>query len=179
MTETNTASNELQFGVRVDAEQKEVINKAAARVGLTTSAWVRMVALERARQETATCEIDGEQVIKGLAAGIGYTVTARAAYDPKDHVPGEPVITGHSGTDGGIWLQWDDPESETPITGYEYRAVRPAEDEDWKPVKCGAKNDHVFTGFQNGVEQTIALRAVNAAGPGPADEVKVTPRAKL
>lgn len=177
MTETETAkANEAQFGVKVDAEQKAIIDKAAARVGLKTSAWVRMVALERARRETATYEIDGEQVIKGLADGTPYTWTARAVYDPKDHVPGKPLITGVSGTDCGIWLQWDAPESETEIIGYEYKAIRPAEDPDWRPVMCGAKNDHVFTGFSNGIFQTIAMRAVNAAGPGPEVEAAATPR---
>ena len=121
-------------------------------------------------------EIDGEQVIQGLAGGTSYTWTARAAYDPKDHVPGKPAITGVSGIDGGIWLQWDEPESETPIKGYEYRAVRPAEDEDWKVVVHGAKNDQAFVGFTPGIEQTIALRAVNAAGPGPSVEATARPR---
>ena len=87
---------------------------------------------------------------------------------PQVTTPGAPtikkVVAGLGS--GQLQVRYDAPVADggAPVTGYE---VTVNEGQDWWPC-VGVAGDCTLTNLSNGTKYTVALRAVNAVGPGPA-----------
>ena len=80
--------------------------------------------------------------------------------------------------DGAVRLEWSPPESDggTPVLRYEYRLKDGREEfGEWTPIEDSAPDEVNASGYAvgelgNGTVYVFELRAVNAAGSGPASE---------
>ncbi len=113
------------------------------------------------------------------AAGNG---SARRAAATPATVPDAVADLKATPRPGQVVLDWAAPASDggAPITDYEYRYSRDSHDTwtdaepAWVTVPGGSSTQTV-SGLTNGTEYTFAVRAVNAAGEGPARRVSATP----
>ena len=126
---------------------------------------------------------DREATVPGLTNGQRYTVAVRAVNaagaGPAAEVTATPVTTpgapqdlrGEPG-DAQVTLRWEAPTSDggSAILRYEY-----AVDDSGTWIDAGGDREATVPGLTNGQRYTVAVRAVNAAGAGPAAEVTATP----
>ena len=98
----------------------------------------------------------------GQSVRLGAPVTPSGAPQNLSWVPGDEQVT----------LSWDAPSSDggAAITRYEY-----AIDASGTWIDAGLDLQETVTGLTNGQPYTFAVRAVNAAGDGPATTVTATP----
>ena len=137
------------------------------------------------RQATVTSGSTTSYTIPGLTNGTEYTVrviaTRTGAIDgpPSAEVTGTPFTTPGaplhlSGVPGDeqVTLTWDAPSSDggSAIIRYEY-----AIDDSGTWIDAGLDLEETVPGLTNGQRYTVAVRAVNAAGAGPATSVTATP----
>ena len=135
------------------------------------------------RQATVTSGSTTSHTITGLANGTEYTVrvsaTRTGANDgpPSAEVTGTPVTTPgapqHLSAVAGyeqVTLTWDAPSSDggSAILRYEV-----AVDDSGTWIDAGLDLEETVTGLTNGQRYTFAVRAVNAAGTGPAATVTI------
>ena len=112
---------------------------------------------------------------RNSTGGSGWVNSAPAGpYVPPPPAvpPARPAGLSATGGDGSVTLTWDDP-SDAGITGWEYRvrAAPPAPGWGTWTAVPGSDASTVsvsFDGLDNGTEYRFKLRAVNAAGAGPA-----------
>ncbi len=130
--------------------------------------------------------------VTGLANGVRYIFRIRAvnasgpgpasaevSATPMLAVPAEPTGLSATAGDGQVTLRWDDPGN-AGITGWRYRYRSTGGWGAWTaiPESGPATARHTVAGLANGVAHAFQLRAVNAAGAGPASaEVSATPLA--
>ncbi len=104
-----------------------------------------------------------------------------------DEAPGAPALSA-TGGDRFVSLAWKRPASagSSPIGGYQYRLKRVTGSYgDWTPIPLSAPRQanaarFAVAGLTNGTVYVFELRAVSAAGPGPASaeasaEARATP----
>ena len=133
------------------------------------------------RQATVTSGSTTSHTITGLANGTEYTVqvsaTRTSANDgpPSDEMMGTPFTTPPPPpppvTDlEQVTLTWDAPSSDggSAILRYEV-----AVDDSGTWIDAGLDLEETVTGLTNGQRYTFAVRAVNAAGTGPAATVTI------
>ena len=86
--------------------------------------------------------------------------------------PGVPQNLSGVPGDGQVTLTWDAPSSDggSAITRYEYEV-----DDSGTWLDADLDLEETVTGLTNGQEYAFAVRAVNAAGPGPATSETATP----
>ena len=130
-----------------------------------------------------------EWTISGLTNGRGYAfevrvlnsagpgAAARTAATPLA-APSVPESLTATAGDGEVVLEWTEPADNggSPVTGYEYRHAAGSfvpEDTPWR--SAGLSLEWTVTGLTNGREYAFEVRAVNAAGAGPATSVTATP----
>ena len=126
---------------------------------------------------------DLEETVPGLTNGQRYTVAVRAVnaagVGPAAEVTATPVTTPGAPQDlrsepgdAQVTLRWEAPTSDggSPILRYEY-----AVDDSGTWIDAGGDLEETVPGLTNGQRYTVAVRAVNAAGVGPAAEVTATP----
>ena len=123
------------------------------------------------------------------AADLGKTLKVRVTFDDDaSHTetltsaatatvttvttPGAPQNLSWAPGDGQVTLSWDAPASDggAAIIRYEYET-----DDSGTWIDAGTDRRVTVTGLTNGQPYTFAVRAVNAAGGGPAAAVTATP----
>ena len=126
---------------------------------------------------------DLEETVPGLTNGQSYAVAVRAVnaagVGPAAEVTATPVTTpaapqhlrGEPG-DAAVMLTWAAPASDggSAILRYEY-----AVDDSGTWIDAGGDLEETVPGLTKGQRYTVAVRAVNAAGAGPAAEVTASP----
>ena len=135
------------------------------------------------RQATVTSGSTTRYTIPSLANGTPYTVrviaTRTSANDgpPSSEVtaspfttPGAPQHLSAVAGDAQVTLTWDAPSSDggSAILRYEV-----AVDDSGTWIDAGLDLEETVTGLTNGQRYTFAVRAVNAAGTGPAATVTI------
>ena len=117
------------------------------------------------------------------AAGPGpaaeVTATTSAAASPGS-APAAPGGLSGTGADESITLSWNNPGDST-ISQYQFRE-RPDNEASWRCWRriyhsTAATTGHTMPGITNNTRYRVQLRALNAAGPGPAAETSATPTA--
>lgn len=126
-----------------------------------------------------------------LAAGMLMAAlsswSSHAVHAQSGAVPGVPVIgfaqpvnqTGISGVGGAVRVSFRPPEFAGGSPVIEYRATATPVSGGTPVTVSGPRSPLTVTGLVNGVPYTIAIRAINGAGSGPASAPsnEVTPRA--
>ncbi|MCY4669152.1 MAG: fibronectin type III domain-containing protein, partial [Rhodococcus sp.] len=112
----------------------------------------------------------------GNDAGYGEagmdTATPMAAVE----APGAPTNLTATGGDEQVMLSWEAPADGGEPTGYQYQYGTGNLMSDWMPETPQTGMTATVTGLINGTTYMFKVRAVNAAGPGPAtDAVTATP----
>jgi len=126
--------------------------------------------------------------VDGLVNGTTYSIAIRADNDigfgassvvtaTPYTIPGAPTITNAASGNGQITLTWTAPSSDggSAITSYQYSTDNGAA---WTtvPGSGASTTSYTITGLANGTAYNCTVRAVNAAGNGPAaTSVSVTP----
>ena len=104
-------------------------------------------------------------------SGAGPAVTVNDVPRTLPGIPGTPVVHSSSGT---LTVSWDEPDSDggSTITGYRVQWKGPGEQYN-ETDRLVAVTDprHQIEGLTYGVEYTLSIAAVNAAGVGPPIEV--------
>ena len=126
---------------------------------------------------------DLEETVPGLTNGQSYTVAVRAVTaagaGPAAEVTASPVTTPGAPQrlrsepgDAQVTLRWAAPTSDggSPILRYEY-----AVDDSGTWIDAGGDLEETVPGLTNGQSYAVAVRAVTAAGAGPATEVTASP----
>ena len=127
--------------------------------------------------------LDLQETVPDLTNGQPYTVAVRAVNAAGDGpaatvtattvtTPGVPENLGWAPGDGQVTLTWDAPSSDggAAITRYEYEI-----DASGTWIDAGLDLQETVPDLANGQPYTFAVRAVNAAGDGPATTVTATP----
>ncbi|MDR9391359.1 MAG: hypothetical protein RI554_04945, partial [Trueperaceae bacterium] len=116
------------------------------------------------------------------AAGVGAAATATLRpFGPPD----APTNLAGAPGDGRVRLTFDAPTSNgRPIERYDLRVAHAADAGTWTAVSASDATPEgavvvTATDLDDGTEVTLSVRAANAAGPGPAASVDVTPRPAL
>ena len=135
------------------------------------------------RQATVTSGTTTSHAITGLANGTEYTVQVSATRTSANDGPRRRTVTGTPFTTPGapqhlsavagyaqVTLTWDAPTSDggSAILRYEV-----AVDDSGTWIDAGLDLEETVTGLTNGQRYTFAVRAVNAAGTGPAATVTI------
>ena len=135
------------------------------------------------RQATVTSGTTTSHAITGLANGTPYTVRVIATRTSANDGPSSSEVTGTPFTTPGapqhlsavagyaqVTLTWDAPTSDggSAILRYEV-----AVDDSGTWIDAGLDLEETVTGLTNGQRYTFAVRAVNAAGTGPAATVTI------
>ena len=124
--------------------------------------------------------VSASAVLGGLANGTNYYVRVAAvngagtgafsssiAATPYT-VPGAPAITGINPGDGSLGVTFTEPASGgSAITGFQYRLGSAGP---WTPTGT-LSTTFAISALTNGMAYDVAVRAVNAAGAGPASTV--------
>ena len=104
-------------------------------------------------------------------SGAGPAVTVNDVPRTLPGIPGTPVVHSSPGT---LTVSWDEPDSDggSTITGYRVQWKEPGEQYN-ETDRLVAVTDprHQIEGLTYGVEYTLSIAAVNAAGVGPPIEV--------
>ena len=111
------------------------------------------------------------------ATSNAFTLTIA---EPAVATPAAPAYFKAEVGDANVILTWKTPAvGSSPVTGYQASASATAGYEsDWKSIEgaTAATTSHIIAGLDNGVEYTVEVRAVNAAGAGASSErLRVTP----
>ena len=137
------------------------------------------------RQAPVTSGSTTRYTISSLINGTAYTVrviaTRTGATDgpPSAEVTASPITTPGAPQrlrsapgDAQVRLRWEAPTSDggSPILRYEY-----AVDDSGTWIDAGGDLEETVPGLTNGQSYTLAVRAVNAAGAGPATTVTSVP----
>ena len=115
---------------------------------------------------------DLEETVRDLTNGQSYTVAVRAVNaagaGPATEVTASPVTTPGA----QVTLRWDAPTSDggSAILRYEY-----AIDDSGTWIDAGGDLEETVRDLTNGQSYAVAVRAVNAAGAGPATTVTSVP----
>ena len=121
--------------------------------------------------------LDLEETVTGLTNGQRYTFAVRARHRPGGGGDSSPATTPgapqHLSAVPGyaqVTLTWDAPTSDggSAILRYEV-----AVDDSGTWIDAGLDLEETVTGLTNGQRYTFAVRAVNAAGTGPAATVTI------
>ena len=135
------------------------------------------------RQATVTSGTTTSHAITGLANGTPYTVRVIATRTGANDGPPSAAVTASPVTTPGapqhlsavpgyaqVTLTWDAPSSDggSAILRYEV-----AVDDSGTWIDAGLDLEETVTGLTNGQRYTFAVRAVNAAGTGPAATVTI------
>ena len=128
-------------------------------------------------------DLDLQETVPDLANGQPYTFAVRAVNAAGDGpattvtatpvtTPGAPQNLSWAPGDGQVTLSWDAPASDggAAITRYEYEI-----DASGTWIDAGLDLQETVPDLTNGQPYTFAVRAVNAAGDGPATTVTATP----
>ena len=128
-------------------------------------------------------DLDLQETVPDLTNGQPYTFAVRAVNaaggSPAAAVtatpattPGAPENLGWAPGDGQVTLSWDAPSSDggAAITRYEYEI-----DDSGTWIDAGLDLQETVPDLANGQPYTFAVRAMNAAGDGPATTVTATP----
>ena len=135
------------------------------------------------------------QTVSSLTNGTEYTFEVRAVNSvgegPASNTSATPAtvpeaVVNLAATPGNeqVVLRWEAPASNggSAITGYEYRYSSDSHDTwtesdpAWADVSDGAAaQSQTVSSLTNGTEYTFEVRAINAAGKGPATSVSATP----
>ena len=148
--------------------------------------WSQILRYEYAVDDSGTWIDAGgdlEETVPGLTNGQRYTVAVRAVNaagaGPATTVTASPVTTPGAPQrlrsepgDAQVTLRWDAPTSDggSPILRYEY-----AVDDSGTWIDAGGDLEETVPGLTNGQSYAVAVRAVNAAGAGPATTVTASP----
>ena len=113
----------------------------------------------------------------GPAAEVSAATTAAAS---PGSAPAAPGGLSGTGADESITLSWNNPGDST-ILQYQFRE-RPDNEASWRCWRriyhsTAATTGHTMPGITNNTRYRVQLRALNAAGPGPAAETSATPTA--
>ena len=137
------------------------------------------------RQATVTSGSTTRYTIPSLTNGTAYTVRVIATRTGATDGPPSAEVTATPGTtpaapqrlrpepgDAQVTLRWDAPTSDggSPILRYEY-----AVDDSGTWIDAGDDLEETVPGLTNGQSYAVAVRAVNAAGAGPATTVTSVP----
>ena len=135
------------------------------------------------RQATVTSGTTTRYTIPSLTNGTPYTVRVIATRTGANDGPPSAEVTASPGTTPGapqhlsavpgyaqVTLTWDAPSSDggSAILRYEV-----AVDDSGTWIDAGLDLEETVTGLTNGQRYTFAVRAVNAAGTGPAAAVTI------
>ena len=104
-------------------------------------------------------------------SGAGLAVTVNDVPRTVPGIPGTPVVHSSPGT---LTASWDEPTDKggSMITGYRVQWKGPGEQYNETDRLATVEDPrHQITGLTNGVEYTLSIVAVNAAGVGPPIEV--------
>ena len=104
-------------------------------------------------------------------SGAGPAVTVNEVPRTLPGIPGTPVVHSSPGT---LTVSWDEPDSDggSTITGYRVQWKEPGEQyNETDRLVTVTDPRHQITGLTDGVEYTLSVAAVNAAGVGPPIEV--------
>ena len=99
--------------------------------------------------------------------------------------PGDPQAQTPSGADGVLSVSWSAPESDGGATVTKYRMAWKSGSEDYDTTPESTRHAEVgeraytITGLSNGVDHTIRILAMNAAGAGEGTEITATPRDRI
>ena len=110
------------------------------------------------------------------AAGNGPAASAKAtpkAPTPDPVAPGAPTSLEATAGDKMVTLTWMAPATGDDPTGYQVRSTVDGRSSEW--AATSSMTAHTVTGLTNGTEYTFEVRAMNAAGNGPAASAKATP----
>ncbi len=139
---------------------------------------------------TAWANIDGsgadttEHTVTGLTNGTEYTLAVRAVNLTGDGaassvdatpiaIPSAPANLRATPGNGQVELRWDDP-NDSSITEYQYSTNGGTNFTDITGSNADT-TEHTVTDLTNGTEYTLAVRAVNGQGSGPASTVIARP----
>ena len=111
------------------------------------------------------------------AAGNGTAASVKATPKAAAVAPGIVQDLEAEPGDAHVMLTWGAPSSGDAPTGYEFRSAVDARWSEW--ADTSSATGHTATGLTNGSEYTFEVRAMNAAGKGPAASVKATPVAPV
>ena len=118
--------------------------------------------------EVRAVNADGE----GPAASTKATPVAPTV-DPV--APSAPQNLMADADDGQVMLSWEAPATGDDPTGYQFRSSVDNRWSDW--AATSSMTAHTVMGLTNGKEYTFEVRAMNAAGNGPAASAPATPMA--
>ena len=109
--------------------------------------------------------------VRAVNASGNGAVSAEASATPVA-VPGAPTNLTAAPSVGQVALDWSDPDNDT-ITSYQ---VSTDGGDSFTDINGSDKDttSHTVTGLTNGTVHTLAVRAVNASGPGAASTKTVT-----
>ena len=117
---------------------------------------------------------------RGAGAASEIAATTLAAASPPASVPAAPAGLTGVGGNRSIALSWNNP-SDSSILEYQFRE-RPAGETAWRCWRrlwssTSASTGHTMGWITNGVNYQVQVRALNAAGTGPASQTAATPTA--
>ena len=155
-----------------------------AAAGETYSDWATVNGDASARSHTETDLANGTEYGFQVRAvnSIGEGPHAQASATP-GRAPSAPTGLAVRSESETITVMWGMPADNggSAITGYQVRSRMNGGDwRNWMDVEGGANaTSYTMTGLTNGIGHEIAVRAVNAIGPGASDSVEATPMAGI
>lgn len=139
--------------------------------------------------EVRNVGVNGPIVISRLSNGRSYSVQVAAinvlgrsapspsvAATPLPDPPSAPTIRSLSPSNGSLQVTYRAPSNNGggTITSYQYSLDG---GEEWLTATSSSRSALIISGLENGVEQSVSIRAVNARGPGAASvSMNATPR---
>ncbi len=117
---------------------------------------------------------------RGAGAASEIAATTLAAASPPASAPAAPAGLTGAGGNRSIALSWNNP-SDSTIIEYQFRE-RPAGQTAWRCWRriwnsTSASTGHTMGWITNGTLYQVQVRALNAAGTGPASQTAATPTA--